>query len=112
MVTHGIFVGIVPPLGRDLASANTLFIQKQLEDNPDFRIVRQPQSIDFGGTPGFVTVISGPSTSTGVTEFDVTYTTATADGRLFYLITVCPEDEMPAYKAAFERIISSLRLAR
>lgn len=112
MVTHGIFIGVLQPLGRDLAASNTTFIQRQLEDNPDFGVVRQPQSITFGSRPGFVTVVSGPSTSTGVMEIDVTYSTTTADGRFFYIITIAPEDEMPAYKAAFDRIISSLRLSQ
>jgi hypothetical protein len=43
---------------------------------------------------------------------DVTYTTATADGRMFYIITIAPEDEVEAYKAAFQQILSSLQLAQ
>lgn len=112
LVTHGIFIGIIPPLGRDLGSATAAFIQKQIEDNPDFRLTRQPQQIDFGGQPGFVAIVSGPSTATGVREIDITYTTATSDGRLFYLITIAPEDELPQYEAAFKQILGSLQLAR
>jgi hypothetical protein len=41
---------------------------------------------------------------------DAIYTTATADGRLFYLVTIAPEDEYQTYQPAFERIIGSLRL--
>ena len=48
---------------------------------------------------------------TGVIEIDVIYTTATADGKLFYLITMAPEDEFDTYRPAFEQIIASLRLA-
>jgi hypothetical protein len=79
--------------------------------NPDFRIARSPQSVNFGGRPGLATVVTGPSAVTGVVEIDVIYTTATADGRLFYLITMAPEDEFKAYQATFDQIISSLRLA-
>jgi beta-barrel assembly-enhancing protease len=111
MVTHGIFVGLIKPLGPDLESSNSAFIRKQLEDNLDFKIARAPQSINFGGRPGFGTVTAGPSASTGVLEIDTTYTTITADGRFFYIITIVPQDEMQTYKAAFERIISSLRVA-
>lgn len=45
-------------------------------------------------------------------EVDVTYTTVTADGRMFYIVTIAPEDETSLYKPAFEKIIRSLRLAK
>ncbi|MBK8312780.1 MAG: hypothetical protein IPL01_01570 [Acidobacteria bacterium] len=45
-------------------------------------------------------------------EIDVTYTTVTADGRMFYIITIAPEDEAEAYQAAFQQILRSLRFAR
>jgi hypothetical protein len=109
-VTHGIFVGAVAPPTSDLESAHALFVQQQIDMNPDFRVARAQQSINFGGRPGFATVVAGPSAVTGVVEIDVIYTTATADGRLFYLITIAPEDEYQAYQATFEQIISSLRL--
>lgn len=112
LVTHGIFIGVIRAPGRDLASATSVFIQKQIEDNPDFRLMRQPQRVDFGGSPGYVTVITGPSTATGIREVDITYTTATADGRLFYLITIAPEDELSQYEPAFDRILGSIRLAQ
>lgn len=112
LVTHGIFIGVVPPLGNDLGSATRAFVQKQIEENPDFRIEREPQQINFGGKPGYVSVVAGPSTTTGVMEVDITYTTATSDGRLFYIITIAPQDELQQYQATFERIIQSLQLTR
>ena len=110
-VTHGIFIGAVPPQSSDLEAANAQFVQQQIDVNPDFRIARSPQPIDFGGRRGFATVVAGPSAITGVVEIDVIYTTATSDGRLFYLITMAPEDEYQSYQPTFEQIISSLRLA-
>ena len=79
--------------------------------NPDFRVVRAAQAVSFGGRRGFATVVAGPSAVTGVREIDVIYTTATADGRLFYLITIAPEDEVQTYQANFDQIIGSLQLA-
>ena len=111
VVTHGIFIGVVEPEGNDLESATSAFIRKQVEGNPDFRVARGPQGIDFGGRRGYATVLAGPSTVTGVMEIDVIYTIATADGRLFYLITMAPEDEMQQYRSTFEAIIKSLQLA-
>jgi hypothetical protein len=111
VVTHGIFIGAVEPEGGDLESATTAFIRKQVEGNPDFRVVRDPQEIGFGGRKGYATVVAGPSTVTGVMEIDVIYTTVTSDGRIFYLITMAPEDEIQQYRSTFEAIIKSLQLA-
>lgn len=110
-VTHGIFIGAVAPKSSDLESANAQFVQQQIDMNPDFVVKRAPQAINLGGRPGFATVVAGPSAVTGVVEIDVIYTIATADGRLFYLIAIAPEDEFQTYQPAFEQIISSLRLA-
>ena len=110
-VTHGIFIGTVAPPASELAAANEQFVRQQIDSNPDFRVVRAPQVIDFGGRRGYATVVAGPSAVTGVVEIDVIYTTATANGQLFYLITMAPEDELSTYQAAFERILASLRLA-
>jgi hypothetical protein len=111
VVTHGIFIGVVKPQSADLEAANAAFVQQQVSMNPDFRIARATQAIDFGGRRGFATVVAGPSPVTGVVEIDVIYTTAANDGRLFYLITIAPEDEMRNYQATFERIAGSLKLA-
>jgi beta-barrel assembly-enhancing protease len=112
VVTHGIFIGAVPAPGGDLQSANAQFVRQQIEANPDFRVMKQPQAINFGGRQGFATVIAGSSPVTGVVEIDVIYTTVTSDGRLFYLVTIAPEDEFELYKATFERIISSIKLVK
>jgi hypothetical protein len=111
VVTHGVMTGVVRPRSSDLEQANAAFVQQQVDINPDFRVERGPQAIDFGGRRGFATVVAGPSPVTGVVEIDVIYTTATGDGRLFYLITIAPEDEFKNYQATFERIAQSLRLA-
>jgi predicted Zn-dependent protease len=112
VVTHGIFIGAIQTQTGELQPATAEFVRQQIEANPDFRVMKQPQAINFGGRAGFATVVAGPSTITGVIEIDVIYTTTTQDGRLFYLVTIVPEDEVEAYKSAFDRIISSIRLAK
>lgn len=112
IVTHGMFIGAFPAQVGDLRSANAQFVQQQIEANPDFRVMKQPQAINFGGRQGFATVVAGPSTITGVIEIDVIYTTTTGDGRLFYLVTIVPEDEYESYKKTFLQIIESIRLAK
>lgn len=112
MVTHGIFVGAVRPEQSDLRSATAAFIQRQIETNYDFQVARAPQQIDFGGREGYIAAVSGPSAINGVREVDVTYTTVIADGRMFYIITIAPEDEAGNYKAAFQQILNSIQLSR
>src|SRR6266542_3187391 len=112
MVTHGIFIGVRDARQPDLQSATEAFVQQKVESNQDFQIVQEPQQIDFGGQDGYYAVISGPSAINGVVEVDATYTTVAADGRMFYIITIAPEDEAGVYRPAFEKIIRSLRLAR
>ncbi|MDT7604023.1 MAG: hypothetical protein QOF61_2020 [Acidobacteriota bacterium] len=112
MVTHGIFIGALQPQARDLPSATEAFVRAQLSANPDFRVRENPRAVNFGGREAYATIVAGPSAVTGVTEIDVIYTTATADGRLFYLITMAPEDEFETYQASFKQIIASVRLAR
>ncbi|MBO0861384.1 MAG: M48 family metalloprotease [Chloracidobacterium sp.] len=111
MVTHGIFAGVREVRQPDLRSATDTFVQRQIEGNADFQITSEPQPIDFGGQ-GYYTVLSGPSAINGVVEVDSIYTTLTDDGRLFYIITITPEDEADVYRPAFEKIIRSLRLAK
>jgi beta-barrel assembly-enhancing protease len=112
VVTHGIFIGALSPQGKDLESATAQFVQEQINSNPDFKVQRGPQAYNFGGREGLATIVSGPSPVTGVIEIDVIYTTTTSDGRLFYFITIAPEDEYENYKPTFEHIINSIRLAR
>jgi hypothetical protein len=112
LCTHGVFIGAVAPEASDLEAANTAFVNQQLKLNPDFRLVRRQQGIHLGNLPAFATVVAGPSPVTGVMELDIIYTTATRDGRLFYLITMAPEDEIEKYNPTFDHIVSSIRLAR
>lgn len=112
IVTHGLFVGVAPAEGGNLAAATAALIQRQIEENADYRLVKQPQPINFGGQQGYVAAIAGPSAHTGVVEVDVTYTTVSANGQLFYITTIVPEDEQDAYKAAFAQILRTLQVAR
>jgi hypothetical protein len=110
--THGLFVGAVVAQSADLRAANEAFVAQQLSANADFRVVRQPERIALSGREAYATVVSGPSPVSGVREIDLIITAPTADGRLFYLITMAPEDEYAAYQQTFERITASVRFER
>ncbi len=108
-VTHGLFVGTLNTPANDLAAATGALVQQQLAANPDFRVTRSSQQVSIGGRAGLATVVTGPSTVSGVRETDVVFTTSTPDGRLFYLVAIVPEDELQSYQNTFERIITSVR---
>lgn len=112
MVTHGIFVGAIEARQGDLASATRAFIQRQLETNADFQPVGQIKQTTLAGQQALAAAVAGPSAINGVVEIDITYTTVTTDGRMFYIITIAPEDEAEVYKAAFQQILRSLQLAK
>jgi beta-barrel assembly-enhancing protease len=109
VVTHGIFIGVIPAQSNNLEAA-TAVVEQQVKSNPDFRVVGSTQQISLNGRACYATMVAGPSTITGVTEIDMIYTTATADGQLFYLITMSPQDELNSYQTVFDQIIASLRL--
>jgi len=110
MVTHGMFTGAVAPQASDLRAATEAFVRGQLGVNADFRVVRESQRINLAGREAYATGVAGPSAVSGVVEIDIIYTTVTSDGRLFYLITMAPEDEFKTYESAFNQIIASVRL--
>lgn len=112
MVTHGIFVGAIEARQGDLVSATQAFIQRQIETNADFQQVGQIKQTTVAGQQALAAAVAGPSAINGVAEIDITYTTVMSDGRMFYIITIAPEDEAEAYKAAFQQILRSLQLAR
>jgi hypothetical protein len=112
LCTHGVFVGALPPEADELEEASIAFVNQQLKLNPDFRLIRKPQGIYLGNLPAFATVVAGPSPVTGVMELDIIYTTVSRDRRLFYLITMAPEDEIDKYNPAFDHMLASVRLAR
>jgi Zn-dependent protease with chaperone function len=110
-VTHGIFVGTfeLPANARNLEPATAAYIELQLRDNPELQPLSSPRPINLGGRPGLATPIGGESPVTGRAERDVIYTTLLPDGRLFYLVTIVPQDEAGIYQSAFEQMLASLR---
>ncbi len=109
--THGVLVGVVDPGTTGLEAATRSFVDSQLRANPDFQVAEGASRVTVGGRPGLATPLAGPSPVTGRLEIDVVYTTMLADGRMFYAITVAPQDEADGYQAAFERVLTSIRLA-
>ncbi len=114
VVTHGIFVGTegLPNNLRDLNAASKAFIEMQLRDNPEMRVLDNPKQTQLGGLPAIYTPIGGASPITGRDERDIICTAILPNGNLFYLVLISPVDEAQNYSQAFEQILGSLQFGR
>lgn len=110
-VTHGLFVGTLRTPSVDLRQATRALVEQQLEANPDYQVGRQ-SAIQISGQQALATIITGPSSVSGVREVDVMFTAITPGGELFYLVAICPEDELNSYQTTFERVVESVRFNR
>lgn len=114
VVTHGIFVGTqdLPDNLRDLGQASKAFVELQLRDNPEMRVLGNFQQTQLGGLPALYVAIGGESPVTGRNERDIICTTILPNGKLFYLVLISPEDEAQAYNPAFLRTLESVQFGR
>ena len=114
VVTHGIFAGTedLPSNLRDLAQASKAFVEMQLQDNPEMRILDNMKQTQLGGLPAMYTPIGGDSPITGRAERDIICTTILPNGKLFYLVLISPQDEAEAYNPAFQQALGSLHFGR
>lgn len=112
VVTHGMFVGLqeLPANLRDNAAAAKAFIQLQLKDNPEMRVLDNPKQTTLSGIPAIYTPIGGDSPVTGRAERDVICTAVLPDGKLFYLVLISPVDEAQVYNQAFQKVLETLRI--
>lgn len=114
VVTHGMFVGTqdLPANLRDLGAASKAFVELQLRDNPEMRILENFQQTRLGGLPALYVPVGGESPITGRNERDIICTTILPNGKLFYLVLISPEDEAQAYNPAFLQTLESLRFGQ
>jgi hypothetical protein len=114
VVTHGIFVGAqdLPDNLRDLGQASQAFVELQLRDNPEMRVLGNFQQTQLGGLPALYVAIGGESPVTGRNERDIICTTILPNGKLFYLVLISPEDEAQVYNPAFLQTLESVQFAR
>ncbi len=111
VVTHGAFVGTqdLPNGMRDLGQAAQAFVQLQLRDNPEMRVLEDFKQTKLGGLPALYVPIGGESPVTGRNERDLLCMTILPNGKLFYLVLISPEDEAQSYNAAFLQTLESVR---
>ena len=114
VVTHGMFIGTqdLPANLRNLEAASKAFVELQLRDNPEMRILENFQQTRLSGLPALYVPVGGESPITGRNERDIICTTILPNGKLFYLVLISPEDEAQAYNPAFLQTLESLRFGQ
>ena len=111
VVTHGAFVGTqdLPNGTRDLGQAAQAFVELQLRDNPEMRMLENFKQTKLGGLPALYIPIGGESPVTGRNERDLICMTILPNGKLFYLVLISPEDEAQSYNPAFLQTLESVQ---
>ena len=110
VLTHGIQLGVARATSRDLREATDSLVRAFVQSNPEMRQIGESVAVRLSNRSGIGTPLVGRSALGGSERVGV-YTTLLADGNLFYYLTVVPEDEAPAYAAAFDRVGQSIRLS-
>lgn len=114
VVTHGAFVGTqdLPNNMSDLGAAAQAFVELQLRDNPEMRVLENFKPTKLGGLPALYVPIGGESPVTGRNERDIICLTILPNGKLFYLVLISPEDEAQSYNPAFLQTLESVQFGR
>jgi len=107
--THGVEVGIMRNESHNLQTATDELIQSLSQSNPRMRRSRGYDRGGVGGRDGLRALLTNQNDATGRTERIALYTTMLADGTLFYMIGVAPDDEYGSYDQVFNRIAGSLQ---
>jgi hypothetical protein len=95
-----------------LAQASQAFVELQLRDNPEMRVLDNFKQTQLGGLPALYVAVGGESPVTGRNERDIICTTILPNGKLFYLVLIAPEDEAQGYNPAFLQTLESVRFGR
>lgn len=110
-ITRGVMVGIVQSQNSNGLSADTeAYIGQLLQGNNYLNQSGGSSRTYISGRQALSTTLSGRSPLTNRTEVVTVYTTQNADGSMFYLVTVVPQNEAYSYNGAFRNIVSSIKL--
>ena len=110
--THGVQVGIARNERHNLQEATQELIASLAESNPQLARAGSPGRATLGGRTALRTLLANVSEATGGRERIVLYTTQMADGALFYLVGVAPEQEFGTYQPVINRVAGTIRFAR
>lgn len=107
--SHGVEFGITRAGSRDLREATNAWLKAVAQNNPDLRLAGDQQALRISQRSAIGTPLVNPSPLGGQERIGV-YTTFLADGSLFYYLTIVPENDVDAFREAFQRVGQSIRL--
>jgi hypothetical protein len=107
--THGVELGVARASSRDLREATKTLVTAFAQSNPSLRQAGDVSDIRISQRSGLSVPLVNRSHSGGSERIGI-YTTFLADGNLFYLATIVPDEEAARYAPVFDRIASSIRL--
>jgi len=109
-ITHGAMIGVVQVQGTNTQQAAQEYLDGVLQGNSYLQQRSGFTRFNLNGRQGYTTTLSGQSPVTGRTEVVTIYTAMAAQGQLFYVATVVPQDESTRYSAAFRTLLTSISL--
>ena len=107
--THGVELGIARASSRNLGDATRTLVANFARSNPELRQTSDFRDIRLSQRDGLGLSLVNRSYSGGTERIGI-YTTFLADGNLFYVATIAPDEEADRYGPVFDRIARSIRL--
>jgi beta-barrel assembly-enhancing protease len=107
--SHGVEFGLAKAGSRDLREATNAWLKAVTRNNPQLRAAGDQQTLRLSERSALKTPLVNPSPLGGDERIGV-YTTFTADGNLFYYLTVVPENDAASFEETFRHVAESIRL--
>ena len=108
-VTHGALMGIAEVGTTDLKEATERFLQAMLKGNSYLNKREPSTNSSINERPALATMLSGKGREGNVERVTI-HTSILTDGKLFFVITVVPEQASEEYLEAFRNIVQSVKI--
>jgi len=109
--THGMQMGVdAAGNSRNIQEATDALIDGLAQSNTRLRQTGRYTNVNFAGRRGLATVLTNVSDVTGGQERIALYTVQMADGNLFYVVGVAPNQEFSRYQNVFNQVVRSIQL--
>lgn len=109
-ISHGIMVGVSRAQGRNLSQDSQTFVNGLMQSNDYLTRQTGYQNVRFAGRQGMSVLLTGRSPINSQNESVRVYTAKLANGDLFYMVTVSPQNQATSYDRTFRNILNSIRL--
>jgi len=109
--THGAIVGVAPAASRDLMRESDQLISGVLDGNAYLSVNGRYQRLRIDGRDAQKMRLTGTSPITNRREMVDVYTVLSGSDQLAYVIQVVPANDQPYYRAAFDEMIRTARIA-